>query len=219
MTWDPFGTLAQTLWIGGGQWAGKSTVARLLAQRLGLTCYHYDYPDARGHWDRRVAAALTNDRPAPVVDPESWFVRQTPQQSAEFTLGTFIERFEYTLDDLRALVSGRPILAEGWGLRPQLVAEIAPSLQQVVVMVPSAEFRAHQLATLPRAGQLSYAVSDPELAVRNRMERDRIVAQDAVNQANRLGIRVIEVDGTRAAESVADLVAEHFSAHLAAFSS
>ena len=23
--WDPFGTLQNTLWIGGGQWAGKST--------------------------------------------------------------------------------------------------------------------------------------------------------------------------------------------------
>lgn len=27
---DPFGTIANALWIGGGQWAGKSTVARLL---------------------------------------------------------------------------------------------------------------------------------------------------------------------------------------------
>ncbi len=27
---DPFGTLGNALWIGGAQWAGKSTVARLL---------------------------------------------------------------------------------------------------------------------------------------------------------------------------------------------
>jgi len=29
---DPFGTIRNALWIGGGQWAGKSTVARLLAR-------------------------------------------------------------------------------------------------------------------------------------------------------------------------------------------
>lgn len=29
--WDLFGTLHRALWSGGGQWAGKSTVARLLA--------------------------------------------------------------------------------------------------------------------------------------------------------------------------------------------
>jgi adenylylsulfate kinase-like enzyme len=34
---DPFGTLATALWITGGQWAGKSTVARILADRFGLT--------------------------------------------------------------------------------------------------------------------------------------------------------------------------------------
>ena len=80
-------------------------------------------------------------------------MRYTPQQTAEYALGTFAERFEYTLDDLRGLVSGRPIIAEGWGLRPEVVVKIAPSPQQIVVMVPTDSFRAHQLATLPRASQ------------------------------------------------------------------
>jgi hypothetical protein len=55
-TWDPFGTLHRALWIGGGQWAGKSTVARLLAVRYGLTAYHYDYHDARAHSAKAEAA-------------------------------------------------------------------------------------------------------------------------------------------------------------------
>src|SRR6266540_2772000 len=49
MRWDPFTTLQRALWIGGGQWAGKSTVAGILAEQYGLTHYHYDYHDARGH--------------------------------------------------------------------------------------------------------------------------------------------------------------------------
>ena len=38
-----------------------------------------------------------------------------------------------------------------------------------------------------------------ELAQRNRLERDRLIAQDAVRNAKRLNVRVIEVDGTYAA--------------------
>jgi hypothetical protein len=161
-----------------------------------------------------VAAAVAAGTAVPVVDPETWFVSSTPQEAAHTVLADFAEHLEYVLDDLRGLVSGRPIIAEGWGLRPEAVVNIAQSPQQILVMVPTAQFREHQLATLPRAGQLSVAVSDPELGVRNRMERDRIVAQDAVDQAHRLGIRVIEVDGTRDAEEMADLVTEHFSAYL-----
>ncbi len=55
MTWDPFGPSGRALWITGGKWAGKSTVARLLAVEYGLTAYHYDHHDARGHPDRRIA--------------------------------------------------------------------------------------------------------------------------------------------------------------------
>ncbi|MFD7653281.1 hypothetical protein ACFV4N_04810 [Actinosynnema sp. NPDC059797] len=204
MTWDPFGTLAQTLWITGGQWAGKSTVARILAVRCGLTAYHYDYHDARGHLDRRVAAGIE------LIDAEQAYVRNTPRQTAEHVLAGFPRRFEWALDDLRGLVSGRPIIAEGWGLRPELVAPLVRSPRQVIVMVPTDEFRLHQAATLERARALSQPVSDPELGQRNRLERDRLVAADAVAKARGLGIRVLEVDGSLDAEAVADVVAEHF---------
>lgn len=39
---------------------------------------------------------------------------------------------------------------------------------------------------------------------------DRLIAEDAVRNAERLNIRVIEVDGSRDAQAMADLVADHF---------
>ncbi|MFC9970285.1 hypothetical protein ACFVH6_05210 [Spirillospora sp. NPDC127200] len=57
--WDPFGTLGMALWTGGGQWAGESTVARILARRHGLTAYHDDHHDVRGHNDRRIARRVS----------------------------------------------------------------------------------------------------------------------------------------------------------------
>ncbi|MEU5938519.1 hypothetical protein ABZ807_04910 [Micromonospora sp. NPDC047548] len=44
------------------------------------------------------------------------------------------------LDDLSALVSGRRAVAEGWGLRPELVAPLVESTGQMAVLVPTAEF-------------------------------------------------------------------------------
>ncbi|GAA5138423.1 hypothetical protein [Pseudonocardia adelaidensis] len=210
MVWDPFGTLAATLWITGSQWAGKSTVARILARRHGLTAYHYDYHDARGHEDRRIADRVRRGVRPEGPAPDAMWVDPSPEEMAATTLAGFPQRFSWALDDLRGLVSGRPLLAEGWGLRPELVAPIVRSTMQVVVMVPTEEFRRRQLATLDRAAAPPDGVRDPERARRNRVERDRLVAADAVRSAAALGIRVIEVDGSVPAEGLADLVADHF---------
>lgn len=142
------------------------------------------------------------------------WVDPTPEEMAATTLAGFPVRFEWALDDLRALVSGRPVLAEGWGLRPEFVAPIIDAPRRMLVMVPTDGFREHQLRVLPRAGSMAHQVSDPARAQRNRLERDRLVAQDAVRAAERLGIRVLAVDGTRDADAVADEVADHFGPYL-----
>ncbi|MFC6020471.1 hypothetical protein ACFP2T_30415 [Plantactinospora solaniradicis] len=214
MQWDPFTTLRRALWIGGGQWAGKSTVAGILAEEYGLTHYHYDYHDARGHDDRRFARRIRRGEPPTVPDPEAIWIEATPAEMARKALAEFVVRFEWVQDDLRALVSPRPILADGWGLRPELVAPITESTDRMVVMVPTEEFRQHQIDRLPRAGGVGSPVSDPRLAQRNRIARDRLIAEDAVRSARRLNVPVIEVDGTRDARAVADLVAAHFAPFL-----
>lgn len=212
--WDPFGTLRRTLWIGGAQWAGKSTVARILARRHGLTAYHYDYHDARGHQDRRVARRVALGEPVNDPDPETAWVRTTAEAMAAETIAGFPIRFEWALDDLRGLYTERPIIAEGWGLRPELVAPLLESPRRMIVLVPTEDFRRHQLATLPRAGSLNRQVSDPLRAQTNRIERDRLVGEDAAGKAAERGIRVIHVDGSRDADLIADEVAEHFAPYL-----
>lgn len=210
MHWDPFTTVQRALWIGGGQWAGKSTVAGILAERHGLTHYHYDYHDARSHLDRRTARQIRLGATPIEPNPESTWIQSTVEQAVDEALTIFVERFEYVQDDLPTLVSPHPIIADGWGLRPELVAPLTSSPQRMVVMVPTEDFRQRQLSRLQRAGASRPDVSDPELAQRNRIARDRLIAEDAVSNAKRLNIRVIEVDGSRDAQRMADLVAEHF---------
>ncbi|WP_168220602.1 hypothetical protein [Streptomyces sp. RFCAC02] len=213
---DPFGTLRRALWIGGGQWAGKTTVAHLLAERHGVTAYHYDWHDARGHDDRRIARRVRLGEPAAGPDPETMWVRTGPAEMAADALAGFPLRFAWALDDLRALDSGHPVIAEGWGLRPDLVAPIIDSPRRMIVMVPTDGFRRRQVRELPRAASLGHRVSDPARAQANRLARDRLVADDAVRTARHHGIHVIEVDGTHGAAEVADMVAGHFAPYLPA---
>ncbi len=196
MRWDPFTTLRHVPWIGGAQWAGKATVAGILAEQYGLTYYRYDYHDRRGHQDRWIARLHRRGEVLAEPDLESTWVRATPQQMAEQAITRCYERFDWVQDDLRALMSLRPILAEGWGLRPELIAPITESLQRVVVMVPTEEFWERQLTQLPRAAIFRHQVSDSQLAQRNRIERNRLIAEDVIRHARRLNVRVIEVDGT-----------------------
>ncbi|MFF9570475.1 hypothetical protein [Streptomyces sp. NPDC014685] len=214
--WDPHGSLRRALWIGGAQWSGKTTVAELIAVKHGLTAYHYDYHDARSHQDRRIARRVALGEPVEDPTPDQVWLDQGPEAMAAETLAGFPVRFEWALDDLRALFTGRPTIAEGWGLRPELVAPLLDSLRRMVVLVPTEDFRQHQLRTLPRAGTLNAPVTDPVRAQANRLARDRLVAEDAARNARRLGIRVIEVDGTLDAVAVAAEVAEHFAPYLGA---
>jgi hypothetical protein len=86
----------------------------------------------------------------------------------------------------------------------------------MVVLVPTPEFRRRQVAELPRARAVGLPVADPDRAQRNRLARDLLVAEEAVASAHRLGIRVIEVDGSGGPEAVADLVADYFGPYLIA---
>ncbi|BCJ69132.1 hypothetical protein [Polymorphospora rubra] len=212
MQWTYDGTIRNVLWIGGAQWAGKSTVAAILTSRYGLTHYHCDYQDSRAHEDRRNAARARRGQPP--TDWPAYWSQLSPREMADRALDDFAERFPWVLDDLRALVSPYPILADGWNLRPDLIATVADDLRRAVVLVPTDEWRAHQAAALPRAGAFGADLPDPEQARRNRLERDRILATDAAQRATALGIRVVEVDGTENAESIADEVADHFGAAL-----
>jgi 2-phosphoglycerate kinase len=187
MTWDPFGTLQKALWIGGAPWTGKSTVARLLAERYDLTTYHHDYR-------ARPVNALPDDVPAG---------DQLTEIMAEFR-----HRFHYALDDLRALTSPRPIVAEGRVLRPELVAPLVDSPGRMVVLVPTELFRQHQLRHRPEEPAIP--------AQRTRLTRDRMLAAHAVRAARDLGIRVIEIDGTLDPAGVTDVVGEHFREYLEA---
>lgn len=184
-----------TFWIGGAQWAGKSSVAKLLAARHRLTLYDYDFHDARGHSRRaqeeperfpHFAAFLR-------LDDEQRWVTSSPTEMATVAQHIFDERFEMVQDDLRNMPG--PILAEGWGLRPRHIALVRHDRDTAVFLVPSPEFFQRQFNHVPRARTLHFPASDPERAVHNRLERNRLLADDLLREARALGFPVVSATG------------------------
>lgn len=89
MVWDPLGTIGNALWLGGGQWAGKSTVSRILAHRYGLTAYHHDYHAGRAHNDRRIVECLRAGESTADPDPDELWVWNSPREMAAEAIAYF----------------------------------------------------------------------------------------------------------------------------------
>jgi hypothetical protein len=208
--------LSRVLWIGGAQWAGKTSVMQFLAVRYPLLCYAYDYHDARSHAERSLAhperyPARQRFMTALDRDPDDVWVRPSPEEMAADTMASFAERFEMVIEDLLAMPAGPPILAEGWGLRPDDLAPLLDSPDKAIFLVPTEEFRQHQIRTLPRAGQLGGArLSDPDRAQRNRVARDRLLAEDVAESARRHGLTVVMVDGSQGVDGLVGIVEQQF---------
>src|SRR5688572_9543714 len=137
-------TLEHVLWIGGAPDSGKSTVARLLAVRHGLQVYHYDSHDLAHHETLAVARPAYRAFLDASLD-ERW-VQPEPGALLRRSLLSFHDRFELALEDLTALPTDCPIVAEGFGLLPEMIAPLLRSPSQAVWLVPTEQFKEAAMA-------------------------------------------------------------------------
>jgi hypothetical protein len=198
--------LAHVLWIGGAPCAGKTSVARRLAEHHGLQVYHFDEQQAS-----HIARSTPERHPllhaflAMTMD-ERWLQR-TPTEMARGVIGSWSERFGLVLEDLRALSPDEPIVAEGAGLFPELVSPLLSCPHQAIWLVPTADFCATMRRR--RGSAMPAATTDPERAWQNLIDRDVLVARHIRERAEDLGLTVVEIDGTQTCEAVAAAVADH----------
>lgn len=212
-------SLAHVLWIGGATDAGKTSVARALVARNGWQPYHYDRYDRLeppGHWARvdperhpHMHAALGRS-----VD-ESW-VRTAPSDMLARWRQTAAERFGLAIEDLRELPTTPPVIAEGYGFLPELVAPLLSSPNQAIWLVPTEEFKLASFDRRVRTGDkggLWSKTSDPARARANHIGRDLAIGAYITESAAALGLRVVTIDGTQPPEQMAELVEAHFAPH------
>jgi hypothetical protein len=147
---------------------------------------------------------------------EAW-VLTTPAEMVERWQETTRERFAMSLDDLLALQAERPIVAEGYGLLPALVAPMLSSPRQAIWLVPTEQFKLASFDQRVRSGDKGGAwarTSDPTRARANHVARDLLIGDLVRKQARALGLTVVEVDGRRSLEETVDFVDARFAAHL-----
>jgi hypothetical protein len=137
-----------------------------------------------------------------------------PEALAETTLGTQDERFALVLEDLGTLPRSPAVIAEGFGLRPDLVAEHLDDPRRALWLLPTPAFRERALAGAGRLWSMPRETSDPPRALANRLERDRLLTEHTREAARVRGFAVIEVDGTRGIDEIAATVAEQFAPYL-----
>jgi hypothetical protein len=201
--------LDHVLWIGGGTGAGKSSVAMALAERYGLPRYDYDWHDARDHTERTRIDRHPHRAAFLAMSLDERWVLRTPREMADNAIGSFRDRFEMVIEDLLAMPRDRAIVADGFGFLPEVVGPVIASPRQAIWLLPSAPFRDFALSL--RGWTTIEGTSDADRARANRLARDDLLTEHVRQNAAKLGLATISVDGSRALSDVVDEVERHFS--------
>jgi 2-phosphoglycerate kinase len=202
--------LRHVYWVGGGSGAGKSTIARRIAAEHGLQTYATDDVMAE-HSGRSTLedCPLLHEFMAMGAD-ERW-VNRSPEEMLETFHWFRGEGFRLIVEDILRLPAEPRVIADGFRLLPHLVEPLLAVRSHAVWLLPTPEFRQ---AVFDSRGGARWGfigkTSDPELALRNLLERDRMFTQRLSEEARRLGLNAIEVGPTMSVDELAGRVAEAF---------
>jgi hypothetical protein len=190
---DPRRDLAHVLWLGGTTCAGKTSVARLLAETHGLHLYSCD---ACFEDHRRRARPDRHPGFCRIMDLSGPELCALPVDSQADALTAFYrDQWEMILEDLLGLDG--PVLAEGSGLLPELVAPLLNDPSRALWMIATPEFRRRRY---PERGawvsEMMAEMDDPDQAFERWMARDDLLAARRAEQAAALGLNVLTVDGS-----------------------
>lgn len=203
--------LSHVLWIGGATDAGKTTISQIITGRYGLQLYNYDRHDSPQ--TERLAQSISHYRAFLLASLDERWVHPEPEDLVQRALRAFQDRFSLVVEDLLALPREPMIVAEGFGLTPELLSPVLSSKRQAIWLVPTKDFK---WASMKRRNKPSFRdkTSDPEKATRNLFTRDMLLAEQVKVQAQAHGLKVYEVDGSQSIEEMATLVEQHFEPFL-----
>ena len=202
--------LQHVYWIGGGSGAGKSTIAHRLAARHGLRVYATD--DVMADHARR---STNEDSPLlhefMAMDMDERWVNRPPKTMLETFHWFRGEGFNLIIEDLLCLPTEPGVIAEGFRLLPHLVKPLLYAPGHAVWLLPTPDFR--QGVVEGRGGAawgFLARTTDPEKALRNLLERDRIFTDALREETARLEMPAIEVDAKMTEDDLARRVTEVF---------
>ena len=202
--------LQHVYWIGGGSAAGKSTIARRIAAQHGLRVYATD--DVLADHAQR---STPEDSPLLHrfigMDMDERWVNRPPQTLLETFHWFHGEGFSLIIEDLLTLPREPGVIVEGFRLLPRLVKPVLSVTSHAVWLLPTPAFRQAVVESRggPAWGFLA-KTTDPERALRNLLERDRMFTDILREETARLEVPAIEVDATMTEDDLAKRVTEVF---------
>jgi hypothetical protein len=207
--------LANTLWLGGATGSGKSTVASALAAKHGWRVYVGDVEERDSHLKR-----ITSERYpyfarllAKTMD-ERW-VDPTPNQLLDDMAAFHGESLALIVEDLLEREYKGPALVEGHHFMPRQLAPLLSGPGQACWLLATPGFRVQAFERRGNMWRMPNETRDPALAMRNRLGRDALYANEMAIQAAELGLPALEVHG-QPLEEVTAWVEARFLAYLAA---
>ena len=195
--------LQHVYWISGGSGAGKSTIARRLATQHGLRVYATD--DVMADHARR---STPEDSPLlhrfMAMDMDERWVNRPPETLLETFPWFQGEGFNLIIEDLLCLPPEPGVIVEGFRLLPRLVKPLLSVPAHAVWLLPTPAFR--QAVFESRGGAASgflAKTTDPERALRNLLERDRMFTDILREETARLELLAIEVNASMTEDDLA----------------
>ncbi|MEU6039995.1 hypothetical protein ABZ801_31790 [Actinomadura sp. NPDC047616] len=202
--------LRHVYWIGGGSGAGKSTIARRLADRHGWRLYATDdmMPDH---------ARRTTPENAPLLhrfitmDMDERWVNRSPEVMLETFHWFRGEGFDLIVEDLLDMPREPCVIVEGFRLLPHLVKPLLAAPEQAVWLLPTPDFRQAAFRSRAEPGEgFVWKTSDPAKADRNIAERDHMFTMRLQEETERLELRTIQVDTTMTEDDLSAQVTRAF---------
>ncbi|MDF2651110.1 MAG: hypothetical protein K0Q73_6915 [Paenibacillus sp.] len=138
------------------------------------------------------------------------WVRYTPEQLAANSTAIWSDRISLVVEDLLAMPTDSPIIAEGPGFFPEVILPLISNPQQALWMAPSEMFKRTSHMRRRKGESRAQLVDNPELAQRNHIDRDLLMAERYRQSAHELGLPLIEVDGSKSVDEVVTEVETHF---------
>jgi 2-phosphoglycerate kinase len=198
--------LEHVYWIGGGSGAGKSIIAGRLAARHGLRLYATD-DVMSDHASRSTPEDSPFLSAFKAMDMDERWANRFPETMLETFHWFRGEGFALIVEDLLRLPREPRVIVEGFRLLPHLVKPLLTVPGHAVWLLPTPEFRQAAFDSRGSLWEIAGKTSDPERALHNLLERDRMFTERLHEEATRLELCVIEVDTTVTEDGLAEQVA------------
>jgi hypothetical protein len=197
--------LRHVYWVGGGSGAGKSTIARRIADSYDM--HYYATDDVMAEHGRRMSPDECPYLQAFIaMDMDERWLNRSPEVMLESFHWFRGEGFALILEDLFKLPTNRRIIVEGFRLLPRLVHPLLAHANQAIWLLPTPAFRQ---AVFAERGGVAWGfiakTSNPAQALQNLLERDARFTERLRAELTEAQLPYREVDATI---SVADLSAQ-----------